>query len=101
MVPTPEDGPRDSAGHPAAAAASAVAVVGQKLTSDSNNVLDLRHDSLHLLSRHCSDQAGRLETRAPLPYANTHTFFLLEPNILLSHPWRRWGLTVTSALAPS
>ena len=26
-----------------------------KLTDDSNKVLDLRHDSLHLLTRHCSD----------------------------------------------
>ena len=26
-----------------------------KLTNDSNKVLDLRHDSLHLISRHCSD----------------------------------------------
>ena len=27
--------------------------------------------------------------------------FLLEPNIHQSHPWRRWGLRVTSALTPS
>ena len=59
-----------------------------KLTNDSNKVLDLRHDSLHLLSRHCSDQAGRLKTRAPLPCKHAHVF-LLEPNIHQSHPWRR------------
>ena len=37
---------------------------------------------------------------------NTYTFckhahvFSLEPSIHQSHPWRRWGLTVTSALTP-
>ena len=52
------------------------------------------------LSRHCSDKAERLKTRAPLPCKHAHVFSL-EPNIHQSHPWRRWGLTVTSALNPS
>ena len=52
-----------------------------KLTSDSDKLLHLRHQSLHLLSRH-SDEAVRLRSRASLPCNLACVVFALQPKCI-------------------